>query len=113
MPEQRKVNWVWYWNAGKANDEYREIMTDKHGFSHHWTLPLENKMAPVVWGWQRQRAVDLLPPQFAEVVAKTASLFAQAITDLLPPRWQDLGSRWRGGPGGRLRIGFPTSYGGI
>ncbi|KAB5578094.1 monooxygenase [Coniochaeta sp. 2T2.1] len=82
---KRLVNWVWYWNAEEDSDEYRAIMTDKHGQRHKWSLPPGNNMAPDVWERQKQRARDLLPPQFAELVLKTESPFVQAITDLEPP----------------------------
>lgn len=83
--DKRKVNWVWYWNVDDSSDEYREILTDKHGAHHRWTLPPGSNMASGVWERQRSRARNLLPPQFAELVLKTESPFVQAITDLEPP----------------------------
>lgn len=37
--------------------------------------------------WERQRALadEMLPPQFAELVHKTAKPFAQAVTDVISP----------------------------
>lgn len=84
-PGSRLINWVWYWNVPGDSDEYREVFTDKHGAPHRWTLPPGNNMDRAVWQRQRQRAAGLLPPQFAELVAKTASPFVQAITDLEAP----------------------------
>lgn len=81
----RLVNWVWYWNLEDGSDEYHEVFTDKHGGSHKWTLPPGNNMSSSVWERQQQRARDLLPPQFAELVSKTKSPFVQAVTDLEPP----------------------------
>jgi 2-polyprenyl-6-methoxyphenol hydroxylase-like FAD-dependent oxidoreductase len=82
---KRKVNWVWYWNVDNDSDEYGAIMTDKHGSRHGWTLPPGNNMAGDVWEKQKQRARELLPPQFAELVTKTESPFVQAVTDLEAP----------------------------
>ncbi|KAH8906462.1 FAD/NAD(P)-binding domain-containing protein [Coniochaeta sp. PMI_546] len=82
---KRKVNWVWYWNVDDSSEEFRAIMTDKHGARHRWSLPPGNNMANDVWETQKQRARELLPPQFAELVLKTESPFVQAVTDLEPP----------------------------
>lgn len=84
-PGRRKVNWVWYWNVADDTDEYRQIMTDKNGTLHRWTLPPGNNMSTTVWDRQKQRAEDMLAPQFAELVTKTTSPFVQAIMDLEPP----------------------------
>lgn len=84
-PGKRLVNWVWYWNVDDSSDEYRAIFTDKNGRRHRWTLPPGNNMAQDVWETQKQRARDLLPPQFAELVLKTESPFVQAVADLEPP----------------------------
>lgn len=81
----RKVNWVWYWNVDDSSDEFRAIMTDRHGARHRWSLPPGNNMAEDVWETQKQRARDLLPPQFTELVLKTESPFVQAVTDLEAP----------------------------
>lgn len=82
---KRLVNWVWYWNVDDGSEQYRAIFTDRHGGRHRWTLPPGNNMAADVWETQKQRARDLLPPQFAELVLKTESPFVQAVTDLEPP----------------------------
>ena len=82
---QRLVNWVWYWNCSEEGYEYREVMTDADGKFHRFTLPTGGKMSPHVWQKQKQRAKDILPPQFAEIVEKTNKPFVQAITDVEPP----------------------------
>lgn len=82
---KRKVNWVWYWNVDESSDEFRAIFTDRHGARHKWSLPPGNNMAEDVWSKQKQRARDLLPPQFAELVLKTEAPFMQAVTDLEAP----------------------------
>jgi len=87
---KRLVNWVWYCNYDESSSEYVELMTDVGGVRHHFTLPPGGKMKPDVWERQKERAKKTLPPQFAEVVAKTTTPFAQAITDLSPP---EMGTR--------------------
>lgn len=81
---ERLVNWVWYVNVEADSDEYRKIMTDASGATHRWTLPTGGQMRPDVWKGQKASATQHLPPQFAELVTKTASPFVQAITDLEP-----------------------------
>ena len=81
----RLVNWVWYWNCEEEGSEYREIMTDADGKFHRFTLPTGGKMSTTVWDRQKQRAREILPPQFAEMVEKTERPFVQAITDVEPP----------------------------
>ena len=82
---ERLVNWVWYQNIEEQDAEYREVMTDSDGNSHRFTLPTGGKMSPGVWQRQKQRADDILPPQFAEIVNNTVKPFVQAITDVEPP----------------------------
>ncbi|KAK5074070.1 hypothetical protein LTS08_007995 [Lithohypha guttulata] len=83
---QRLVNWVWYHNVPFDSEEYAEIMTDKNGSKHRFTLPTGGFLQAGVWERQRQLAQDRLPPQFAELVFKTNAPFVQAITDLEPPK---------------------------
>lgn len=81
----RLVNWVWYWNFPSDSNELREVMRDRDGNSHRFTLPSGGKMQPKVWETQKNRARQYLPPQFAELVTSTTNPFVQAITDLPPP----------------------------
>jgi 2-polyprenyl-6-methoxyphenol hydroxylase-like FAD-dependent oxidoreductase len=83
---KRKVNWVWYWNCDESGDEYKEILTDTNGNFHRFTLPTGGKMQGKVWDRQKQRTMDILPPQFAEIVERTEKPFVQAITDVEPPQ---------------------------
>ena len=83
---QRLVNWVWYWNCSEEGGEYKEILTDADGNFHRFTLPTGGKMSTKVWETQMQRARDMLPPQFAEIVENTEKPFVQAITDVEPPQ---------------------------
>ncbi|ETN42886.1 uncharacterized protein HMPREF1541_02044 [Cyphellophora europaea CBS 101466] len=117
---KRLINWVWYWNELEENEAYVELMTDSEGARHRFTLPTGGKsqsspfstaqigkaivvtlltktVQPQVWKRQQQRAMDLLPPQFAELVTKTEKPFVQAITDVEPPQ--------QGTPVGRLLHG--------
>ena len=60
-------------------------MTDMDGVKHRFTLPTSGEMRPEVWERQKTHAQPSLPPQFAEIVAKTVMPFVQAIIDLPPP----------------------------
>lgn len=82
----RLVNWVWYHNVELDSQEYVELMTDKEGKKHRFTLPAGGFMQPHVWERQKQTAQERLPPQFVELVEKTLKPFVQAITDLEPPK---------------------------
>ena len=81
----RLVNYVWYCNYAAGSAEHRELMTDVEGHRHHTTLPA-GTMRPHIWEQQKDYARKILPPQFAELVAKTARPFVQGITDVLAPR---------------------------
>jgi 2-polyprenyl-6-methoxyphenol hydroxylase-like FAD-dependent oxidoreductase len=65
--------------------EYKDIMTDKDGNTHRYTLPTGGKMRDEVWEARKQRAKEILPTQYYELVEKTKTPFVQAITDLKPP----------------------------
>ena len=94
---KRLVNWVWYCNYEEDSKEYKELMTDVDGQTHKWTLPTGGKMRSEVWERQMERAREILPPQFAEIVTKTKTPFVQAIADLLPPEKNSKFSRLLGG----------------
>ena len=80
---QRRYNYVWYRPASDA--ALKELMTDADG--HYFPQGISpNKVA-----WQhvasaRQAARDLLAPQFAEMLEKTAQPFLQAIYDCASPQ---------------------------
>ena len=80
---QRRYNYVWY---RPANDEVlRGLMTDADGTYFPQGIS-PNKVA-----WQhvaaaRQAARDLLAPQFAEMLEKTAQPFLQPIHDCASPQ---------------------------
>ncbi|MFZ2736782.1 MAG: FAD binding domain-containing protein [Burkholderiaceae bacterium] len=78
-PGQRRYNYVWYRPTADEAD-LQALQSDADG--HHYPLGIPpNKVA-----WQqvakvRQAARELLAPQFAEVLEKTAQPFLQAIYD--------------------------------
>ena len=80
----RRWNFVWYRPAA-AGAELAALMTDADGVHH------PEGIAPQQVSWRhiagmRQAARDLLAPQFAEVLEKTALPFLQPIYDLVSPR---------------------------
>lgn len=83
-PGRRLLNWVWYCNYEEESAEHVELMTDKEGKRHHITLPAGG-IQDGVWKRQKEKAREVLPPQFAELVEKTKVPFVQAITDVLSP----------------------------
>jgi len=91
---KRLVNWVWYWNFPEDSEEYKEVLTDSNGNRHRYTLPTGGHIGEAVWSRQKQRAEEVLPPQFDELVRKTRKPFVQAITDVTAPD--------QGAPVGRL-----------
>ena len=79
----RRWNFVWYRPAA-AGTELAALMTDADGKHHAEGIP------PHQVSWRhiaamRQAARDLLAPQFAEIVEKTALPFLQPIFDLVSP----------------------------
>ena len=82
-PGQRRYNYVWYRPANQA--VLKELMTDADG--NYFPLGI----APNKVAWQhvasvRQAARQLLAPQFAEMLEKTAQPFLQPIYDCVSPQ---------------------------
>jgi 2-polyprenyl-6-methoxyphenol hydroxylase-like FAD-dependent oxidoreductase len=80
---QRRYNYVWYRPADEAL--LKDLMTDADGHYHPQGIS-PNKVA-----WQhvasaRQAARELLAPQFAEMLEKTAQPFLQPIYDCASPQ---------------------------
>ena len=80
---QRRYNYVWYRPVNQA--ELQDLMTDADG--NHFALGI----APSKVAWQhvanaRQAARQLLAPQFAEMLQKTAQPFLQPIYDCVIPQ---------------------------
>ena len=79
----RRWNFVWYRPAA-AGTELAALMTDADGQHHPEGIPPQQ----VSWrhiAAMRQAARELLAPQFAEIVEKTALPFLQPIFDLVSP----------------------------
>ncbi len=77
---KRRFNFVWY-RPAPAGSALSALMTDADGVHHPLGIP-PNKVA-----WQhiaalRSAARNLLAPQFAEIIEKTAQPFLQPIFDL-------------------------------
>lgn len=76
---QRSYNFVWYRSADDA--QLRALLTDADGQHYPGGIP----PAKVSWravAAMRQAARELLAPQFAEIMEKTAQPFLQAIYDV-------------------------------
>ncbi|PZM08013.1 FAD binding domain-containing protein [Rhizobium tubonense] len=82
-PGHRRFNFVWYRPAAKEN-VLKDLLTDSDGIEHALSIP-PHKIRPALIAEMRRSAQRLLAPQFAEVVAKTAQPFIQAIQDLETP----------------------------
>lgn len=82
-PGQRRYNFVWYRPVGEP--ALRAMLTDAEGkvWSDGIPPPL---IRPEVLADARRAARQVLAPQFAEVVEKTAALLFQPIYDLESPR---------------------------
>ena len=96
-PGQRLINFVYYTNMPAASlDEpsaaLRELMTDSDGAYHRVTMP-PGKMDARAWARQMQRAREVLPPQFAELVCAAQRPFVQAVTDVVAPTNEFLDGR--------------------
>ena len=80
---QRRYNYVWYRPASEA--VLKELMTDADG--HYFPQGISpNKVAWQHVAGARQAARDLLAPQFAEMLEKTAQPFLQPIYDCTSPQ---------------------------
>ncbi len=83
-PGRRRWNFVWYRPAA-ADAELAALMTDADGVHHADGIPPQR----VSWrqiAAMRGAARDLLAPQFAEILEKTALPFLQPIHDLASPQ---------------------------
>lgn len=81
---QRRYNIVWY-RAADEHGALRELMTDADGELHELGIP-PHKVSWRHIAAMRTAARELLAPQFAEILEKTAQPFLQPIHDLLSPR---------------------------
>ena len=82
-PGQRRYNYVWYRPANK--DVLKKLMTDADG--NYFAQGISpNKVAWQHVAGARDAARELLAPQFAEMLEKTAQPFLQAIYDCASPQ---------------------------
>ncbi len=75
---QRRYNFVWYRPA--SSGQLKELMTDSDGHFYALGIP-PHKVAWQHLSAARQAASELLAPQFAEILEKTAQPFLQPIYD--------------------------------
>jgi len=80
QPGKRRYNFVWYRPASE-NEELVNLLTDDDGHYYPTGIP------PLKVSWKhiakmRQKAQEILAPQFAEILEKTASPFLQSIYDV-------------------------------
>ena len=76
---QRRYNFVWYRSA-PDDGSLQALMTDADGHHHAQGLP-PNKVSWTQVAAARHAARELLAPQFAEILEKTAQPFLQPIYD--------------------------------
>lgn len=81
---QRRYNFVWY-RAAPDNGALQDLMTDADGEHHPLGLP-PNKVSWRHVATARAAARELLAPQFAEILEKTAQPFLQPIFDAYSTR---------------------------
>jgi 2-polyprenyl-6-methoxyphenol hydroxylase-like FAD-dependent oxidoreductase len=79
-PGKRRYNFVWYRPASE-NDELMSLLTDDDGHYYPFGIP------PLKVSWKhianmRRVACEILAPQYAEILEKTAAPFLQAIYDV-------------------------------
>jgi 2-polyprenyl-6-methoxyphenol hydroxylase-like FAD-dependent oxidoreductase len=82
-PGDRRLNWVWYDTL--AGRERETIFTDTTGASQQFSVSPGQLRDPVETR-QRERAAEILPPAFTDLVATTTAPFVQAIYDLQTPQ---------------------------
>lgn len=85
-PGNRLLNWVWAVN--KSPQELAELMTDKNGQPHKYSVPPAFLSSDSLSGLT-QLASQHLPEVFQQLIAKTEHPFIQAIVDLAVPKMFD------------------------
>ena len=84
QPGERRFNFVWY-RPAPDDGSLQALMTDADGFHHAQGLP-PHKVSWKHLAQVRQIARDILAPQFAEILQKTAQPFLQPIYDCSSPQ---------------------------
>ncbi|KAK5108602.1 hypothetical protein LTR62_008178 [Meristemomyces frigidus] len=82
-PGERLLNFVWYANFPASSPELDHLMTDISGRRRHITIP-PGHLSASAWEMVKKLGHDKLPPQMAEMAAKTTAPFVQCITDVKP-----------------------------
>jgi 2-polyprenyl-6-methoxyphenol hydroxylase-like FAD-dependent oxidoreductase len=80
---QRRLNWVWYWNATSV--QLGSILTDADGVRRSYAIP-PGALHPEQEAKQRKIAEKVLPPAFKQLVKATKQPFVQAIMDMACPQ---------------------------
>jgi 2-polyprenyl-6-methoxyphenol hydroxylase-like FAD-dependent oxidoreductase len=79
----RFANWGWY--QSMTESELDDLMNGIDGKKHKFTLPM-GKVKPELVENQYTHAKETLPPQFVDLITKTALPFIQVVTDVLSPQ---------------------------
>lgn len=77
---RRVINWVWYQSA--TSEETVELLTDKHGTRHRFSLPAGGMSLREV-AKIKEKAAKELPAAHTEIIGKTSEPFVQVVTDSL------------------------------
>lgn len=83
MPGRRRLNWVWYVRADRA--QLARVLLDANGEPHHASVP-QGLVSPSMIEELRTRALRELHPSLTELVAATTDPFVQTIVDVIVPR---------------------------
>lgn len=85
MHGERLLNFVWYYNVSESSQEFADIMTDKSGHRHRFTVP-PGSMAPTAWERQKLYARQILPAPFVELIEKTTRPFISTVSEVQMPK---------------------------
>ena len=80
---ERQLNWVWFQNKSLA--ALKDILTDKHGIHHEFSLPA-GYLSEVNLSELRARAGAKLPEVLRKRVCQTKNPFVQVILDMEVPK---------------------------
>lgn len=82
-PGERLINWVWYRNVEATGLD--DLLLDRHGVRHEVSVGSGDVREEVLERLLAD-AADTLPPQLAELVAKSPEPFVQVVFDIAVPR---------------------------
>ena len=87
---KRYLYWVWYENL---NDEMMgEALMDVNGEQRTFAVPF-GQLRPQVVEDMRERASELLAPQFSEVIRKSEKTSLYVVTDVIATQTSFLGGK--------------------